>query len=171
MVSDWATNNNNGIIPAKATLNARRKANRPPSKKSLADKKKKDFLVKFFDDLPKMPSHYCRSRTDRKYIEPNFRSLAEVYRYYQHSCTESGEETLSYGFVCDLFKDQKLSMYQPKKDRCDTCVGHDQGHVGDKEYEEHISLKERAREEKENDKERALAGQIHAFVWDAEAVS
>lgn len=170
MVSDWSTNNDNGMIPSKATLNARRKATRPPSQKSLADKEKKDFLLKFFDDLPKMPSHYCRSRTDRQYIEPNFQSLAEVYRYYQILCTEFDKGSLSYGFLCDLFKDQKLSLYQPKKDRCDTCEGHDKGNVDTKEYDEHVLLKDRAREEKERDKNRALAGEIHSFVWDVEAV-
>lgn len=149
MVRNWATNNTNGMIPAKATLNARRKANRPPCNKLLAEKAIKDFLLKFFGDLPKMPSHYCRSRTDKEYIEPNFQSLAELYRYYQMLCTESEKESLSYGFFCDFFKDQKLSLYQPKKDRCDTCEGYDKGNVTAVEYSEHVLQKNRARQEKD----------------------
>lgn len=197
-VAHWANAGVNGMIPAKEILNVRRKECRPLSNKALADKKKKDFLVQFLDDLPKMPSHYCRARTDKKYLEPNFQSLAELYRYYQMCCNdssggnnsigdgmnvppevfnESNEQTnesknnsLSYGFFTDVFKDLKLGLYQPKKDQCELCVGFANENITAEEYNNHISQKERARQEKEEDKIKAEAGQAHVLAWDVEAV-
>lgn len=187
MIRSWVTNNCDGMIPAKVKINARRKVDRPLSTKLLISEEKKDLLTKFFSDLPKMPSHYCRKRTDKQYLEPNFQSLAQLHRYYQIFCNEwncnrneSNDDTskrnernytsLSYGFFCERFKDLKLSLYQPKKDCCDTCVGKEHGHITAEEYNEHISQKNRARLEKDKDKQKAIAGEAHVFVWDVQAV-
>ncbi|VEN46706.1 unnamed protein product, partial [Callosobruchus maculatus] len=43
---------------------------------------KKNLLKKFFMELPKMPSHYCRSSTSKMYLEPVFQSKMDVYREY-----------------------------------------------------------------------------------------
>lgn len=205
MVKNWATINTDGMIPAKTLINARRKADRPPSNKEIEVQEKKDFLIKFFNELPKMPSHYCRERTDKQYIEPNFQSLAQLYRYYQMCWSESKissdkshgidneyvvvvvdesngvvdrsngvnklkSTSLSYGYFCDLFKELKLGLYQPRKDRCDTCVAYENGNITEKEYNDHILQKNRARKEKDDDKKKAIAGEARVFVWDVEAV-
>ncbi len=198
MVTNWAKCNNNGMMPAKTVINARRKAVRLPSENSVAEavQVKKDFLLKFFDDLPKMPSHYCRERTDKQYLEPNFQSLAQLFRFYQILCNDtngtnepnicnesnsvvnksngtrngSKSASFSYGYFCEVFKDLKLGLYQPRKDRCDTCVGHEKGNITVEDYDNHILQKNRARAEKERDKKKAEAGTAHVLVWDVQAV-
>ena len=39
-----------------------------------------ESVRKFLKDLPKLPSHYCRASTSEKYLEPQFQSIAAVYR-------------------------------------------------------------------------------------------
>lgn len=51
-----------------------------------------------------------------------------------------------------------LSVYHPKKDMCDVCVGHGVGNISDEQYNMHISLKEDARKEKAVDKEKSKQG-------------
>jgi len=47
--------------------------------------------------------------------------------------------------------ENKLSIFLPKKDKCDFFTSYSMGHIDVNEYEEHIAHKDRARQEKEND--------------------
>ncbi|CAG4943285.1 unnamed protein product [Parnassius apollo] len=40
-------------------------------------------LQDFLDDLPKMPSHYCRKRTTQTYIQPDISSKQQLYKMYK----------------------------------------------------------------------------------------
>jgi len=44
---------------------------------------RQDHLVQWFDSLAKMPSHYCRKKTNRLYLEGPFNTKQEVYTAYQ----------------------------------------------------------------------------------------
>jgi len=44
---------------------------------------RQDLVRKLLCDLPKLPSHYCRASTSKEYLEPQFQSIAEVYRVIQ----------------------------------------------------------------------------------------
>lgn len=46
----------------------------------------------------------------------------------------------------------KISIYRPKKDRCEACLGHKLGHVSDTIFEHHVTTKEEAREAKDVEK-------------------
>lgn len=63
---------------------------RPPKKV-----KTKGNLEKFFDDLPKMPSHYCRASSTKLYLEPVVQSKSKLYQLYCEKCNEQQEVPLS----------------------------------------------------------------------------
>ncbi|CAG4958779.1 unnamed protein product [Colias eurytheme] len=50
-----------------------------------------------------------------------------------------------------------------KKNMCDTYSSYNSGNLNESDYQMHIIKKERARQEKEDDKKRAAAGFIHTF--------
>ncbi len=66
----------------------------------------------------------------------------------------------------DVVKDMNVSIFHPRKDKCDTCIGHDLGHVSDELWQNHVAMKNEARSEKEKDKEEAK----FVFTMDVEAV-
>lgn len=51
-----------------------------------------------------------------------------------------------------MFEDLNLSLFSPKKDECDICVGYKTKNIDNIQYTEHITRKEQARKEKEEDK-------------------
>lgn len=117
-----------------------------------------------------MPSHYCRKRTDKQYLEPNFRNLSELYKYYRKVCADNHCQPLSSCYFSNTFSTLKLGLYQPKKDRCDMRVGFEKGNISLQEITPHVEQKELARKEKNTDKIKALAGLAHVFAMDVQAV-
>lgn len=115
---------------------------------------KKEAAYEFLQSLPKMESHYCRSSSSKLYLEPHWRSMNKVYTVYSTIfCPQKGIEAICIERFQDIFKDLKLSVYHPKKDRCDICVGYEEKNVNEEEYNLHLVLKEEARAEKSSDKE------------------
>lgn len=47
-----------------------------------------------------------------------------------------------------IFKEKNLSLFQPKKDQCDTCNAFKAGNVSEDLYRNHVIRKEAARDEK-----------------------
>lgn len=47
-----------------------------------------------------------------------------------------------------------LSLFRPKKDQCDLCPQNATGNISTDEYNDHIELRNRAREEKSSDKDK-----------------
>ena len=140
----WALkgSNDNNITPKKNQEN-------PPQSTTHTT----ESLRLFFDMLPKMKSHYCRANSQKKYLEPVFRSLSEVYGTYRKYCTENNVETASILKLRTYFKMEKYSIYSPKKDQCDICTSYN---ITEEEYKQHILLKTEGRLEKNRDNEIAL---------------
>lgn len=137
-----------------------------------------EFVQKFFSSLAKLPSHYCRKTTTRLYLEPVFSSMAQLYKIYLERCNEENIETgkeknteiLSRYSFEKAFKDANLSLYQPKKDKCDLCSAYEVNNVTEEEYRRHTELKLEARSQKEADKKKAKQKELHVFTSDLEAV-
>lgn len=51
-----------------------------------------------------------------------------------------------------IFDQQNLALYQPK-DRCDICVAFEMKNISQKEYDFHLILKNKERQEKANNKD------------------
>lgn len=84
-------------------------------------------VYQFLQSLPKMESHYCRSSSEKMYLEPLWRSHAELYNFFiKRFCVERQLQTSSIHTFMKIFEELKLSLYTPKKDLCDDvmCVRH-----------------------------------------------
>ncbi|KAK9870199.1 uncharacterized protein LOC115884776 isoform X2 [Sitophilus oryzae] len=127
-------------------------------------------VEKFLGDLPKMPSHYCRAKTSREYLEPIFSNMTQLYHAYKDNCELEGRECLGRKLFDKLFLKLNLSLFHPKKDQCDVCCSHKTGNITDEEYAQHVLKKDRARKEKDTDKGIAQSGACHVFTQDVESV-
>lgn len=125
----------------------------------------------FLDSLVKMPSHYCRANSSKIYLEPIFTSFNELYRAYQTYCSEKEKKETGIKGFRKIFIDKNLSLFQSKKDQCDTCVGYETKNVEEDVYREHIDRKEKAREEKTADKIRSqTSAEVKVVTLDLQAV-
>lgn len=123
-------------------------------------------LQDFLDELPKMPSHYCRKRTTQTYIQPDISSKQQLYKMYTDYCESKQKKTLSIATFTNTLTIQKIALFKPKKDLCDICNGYKMGHITKETYEKHVNKKNEARMEKESDKEK----KEFVFTADLQAV-
>ena len=114
-----------------------------------------DFLKTFLLDLPKVPSHYCRSSSSKMYLEPAFKSINHLHGEYIRSSAEHGIQALSRQVFTRMFKDLNLSLFHPKKDQCDTCCAFKAGNIDAITWKDHCNKKDTARAMKQKDKEEA----------------
>lgn len=111
------------------------------------------LLHNFFDSLPKLESHYCRSSTSKLYLELIWESKAHLHKVYSEFCKAQDEKVkpLSIATFHKEFDNKRLSLYRPKKDLCDTCVAFETGNLNEEQYNEHFQLKKEARDEQSRD--------------------
>ncbi|CAF4848935.1 unnamed protein product [Pieris macdunnoughi] len=118
-----------------------------------------------------MPSHYCRANSSRQYLEPVFQTMAQLYKEYVSKCELDSLKCLSRRVFDSVFLKQNLSFFHPKKDQCDVCCGHKVGNINDTEIAIHRDRKDKARKEKDTDKELAIEGKTcHVFTQDVQSV-
>ncbi|XP_062387011.1 uncharacterized protein LOC134076007 [Sardina pilchardus] len=128
-----------------------------------------EFIRSFLHDLPKVPSHYCRSTTSKQYLEPVFQSIADLYAVFCHAAAEKSVRPLSRQVFADEFKRLNLGLYHPKKDQCDTCCAFKTGNLPDDEWQHHLLKKEEARAEKMSDKSKTNSN-IMVICMDLQAL-
>lgn len=60
------------------------KKNRVDVKQKVKEQHKQQYeiLEQFFEQLPKLPAHYCRRDSLKLYLEPHFQSISDVYKLY-----------------------------------------------------------------------------------------
>lgn len=51
-----------------------------------ARKHKNEYLINFFNKLPKLPSHYCRQSTRKLYLQTEINSVSHLYNIYCNTC-------------------------------------------------------------------------------------
>ena len=67
-------------------------------------KKAREIATNWLRNLPKVPSHYCRSSSKKLYIESVFRSKLHVYQVYKKHCTENSASCISRTLFRQIFK-------------------------------------------------------------------
>ncbi|XP_035442544.2 uncharacterized protein LOC118270866 [Spodoptera frugiperda] len=112
----------------------------------------KQFLDKFLNELPKLPSHYCRQRTSLLYLQPDIISKQQLYKLYKEECHSKHVKPLSIATFSNTLTLNKISLFKPKKDLCETCNGYELGNITEAIYNEQILKKKEARAEKDKDK-------------------
>jgi len=105
---------------------------------------RQEFVVKFLNSLPKKESHYCRTSSSKLYLEPVWKSQAELYREYCMKCEEEHLQTMNRVTFGKAFDNLNLLLFTPKKDQCDLCCLHDVGNADNEDYESHLLKKELA---------------------------
>lgn len=119
-------------------------------------KEMKSKLQEFFEQLPKVESHYCRSKSSKLYLEPTWTSKSELYNVYKNVwCKEKGINYFSVATFSHIFAEMNLSIFRPKKDECDKCVSYKTGNLPEELHVLHQEKKKEAREAKERDKNSA----------------
>lgn len=110
---------------------------------------KSDSVNKKLNELPKVPSHYCRSSSSRIYVDDALQSYSKIHKEYLKWCEEKDLPSVQikkkFG---EILEEQKISIFKPRKDQCDTCVAHKEGNLSEEDYQVHISKKNEAREAK-----------------------
>lgn len=128
-----------------------------------------DSIQMFFDRLPKMESHYCRASSSKIYLEPVFTSQQELYNLYKADC--GTEKPASKTQFRRYVKQNKIAIFSPKKDQCNSCTEFKVGSSTPEEYSNHLTKKEQANVEKTRDKQLALEDEtVKVVTVDLQAV-
>ena len=147
-VKEWNTDNH-----VTSTQTVASSAGRARSSRAVLFQKQRDYLKDFFNLLPKMESHYCRSSSTKLYFESSWQSKQQIYDEYSKVwCLTNNIKPLSLTIFHDIFDELNLSLFRPKKDECETCVAYRTGNLEENAYLDHVQFKDEAREEKTADK-------------------
>lgn len=98
-----------------------------------------NHIKNWFSTLPKTPSHYCKSKIDRLYLEVPFYCKQEIMDAYKLKCIEDSLVPLNNCYLSNFMVENKLSIYLPRKDLCDFCITFNIGEVDENDYAEHIA--------------------------------
>jgi len=126
----------------------------------------RDDIRQHIASFPKVPSHYLRKDSTREYLEDGM-TLAKMYKLYVAKCNERGKTPGKKWLYENIFSTEfNLSFFKPKRDQCDFCEGFKNSSPEEKaekseKYDEHISNKEEARNQKNKDKAQSMDNKAH----------
>lgn len=72
-------------------------------------------------------------------MQTNITSISHLNNIYCVACTNDNEEPQSRNEFVDVYNDQNLSMFVPKKDQCDKCCEYKVNNVSEEEYQKHMA--------------------------------
>lgn len=108
-----------------------------PKRKKLRKSVQVEALEEFLRSLSNNESHYCRKRTSKKYLEPNWKSKRELILFYKNDwCVQKNVDSLSQCKFDEMFEDINLALFKPKKDACYKCESFKTGNLGEQDHEE-----------------------------------
>lgn len=93
------------------------------------------MLDDFIDKIPKADSHYCRKTTSKIFIQQDVTTWKQLHNIYKE--TVKGHKTYKMTVFRARCKARNLSLFRPKKDRCDTCVKGDLKHISPEDFKNH----------------------------------
>lgn len=93
-----------------------------------------------------------------------------MYEQFAKDTNIPNNERSSYLSILKTAHSSNIGLYKPKTDQCDVCYSFKNGNIDQDIYSEHVSNKNKARLEKDNDKEKALKNEINAYTLDVQAV-
>lgn len=119
--------------------------------------------------LPKVPSHYCRASTSRIYVEDSFRNKTHMFEVYKKWSQENERETAKRKLFTSILEAEKISVFKPRKDQCDTCTSFKEGNLTLEEYEVHKAKKEEAYQAKTN-AQSLCSSEVSVVTMDVQSV-
>ncbi|CAC5417012.1 unnamed protein product [Mytilus coruscus] len=136
------------------------------------------FIREHIQSFPTVSSHYTRKDSNRQYLSSNL-SVQKMHQLYEKECQRKSKKPCKINVYRDTFCNEfNLAFHKPKKDQCSTCTIYyekkQRGEItkeDEEQFQEHQTMKEKSREEKRLDKERAKTDRSFAAVtFDLEAV-
>jgi hypothetical protein len=103
------------------------------------------------NSFPAVDSHYCRSRTKKKYLESHL-SINKMYNLYAGKCEADFKQLVKSSMYRKIFSTEfNLDFHHPKSDRCAKCEEYNVSvrknitisEAEKAKYEEHIKEKTR----------------------------
>lgn len=123
-----------------------------------------DYISKYLASIASVPSHYVRSSYSHlKFLEPGT-TIASLYEECKQRAANDGVRVVSYPIFSEIFHAENYSVFIPRKDQCDVCIGAKHGTIPAQDFERHRTLKKRAQEMKAHDK-MASANDPQTSVW------
>lgn len=122
--------------------------------REIRKKEREDSVKLWLDEIPKVPSHYCRATSKMKYVDNAFISKQNMFKIYKEWCREKDKIPDNLKLFKSVLKLEKISVHKPRKDQCDTCVGFKVGTVSQNEYDQHRNKEKAGRVAKQKMKER-----------------
>ena len=125
-----------------------------------------------------MDSHCKRKDMSRQFLGQDL-SITKMYDLYKKKCIKDGTSPASSITYRRVFcNEYNFSFHKPKKDSCEQCNAYAEKEKNNMlspedvtKQTEHLTSKERAREEKELDKQKAKSDSaVYAATFDLEAV-
>lgn len=123
------------------------------------------------ESFPAVESHYTRAKSNRLYL-PAHLSISKMHFEFEKAFPDLKVTESCYRRI--FCNEYNYSFHKPKKDTCITCAQYlnaiDKAPLQDS-YDEHIRIKERAREEIKSDKSLAEKNSnLKVYTFDLEAV-
>lgn len=120
--------------------------------KKVISPERKEEVRQHISSFPLVESHYCRSTTNKLYLESSL-SLAQMYRLY---CLNV-ENPVKFHIYSKIFNSEyNYAFHKPKKDICDKCAEFKLDHTPSPErkvlQEIHIKNKDLAKTERDQDR-------------------
>ena len=147
--------------------------------KTVAHNKTSDELIKHVHDhinlFPLMPSHYCRQRSQRNYLEAGL-SVSKMYDLYVHQCSDP-KPVSKYVYTEVFHTNFNIGFHRPSKDRCPTCMKAEnlaKDNIALSEDEKaklqlHVTRKEQAKTSKQEEKDNT-SNNTSVFTMDLQEV-
>lgn len=117
-----------------------------------------------------MSSHYCRQKTKILYLKGPFFNKQQVFEVYKQKCRDDNLVLLSFCYFYNFMREKKLSIFIPRKDKCDLCSFYDMDNIDENVMAEHFAFKEKARDEMNLDKQLAKENKCYMFTMDYQAI-
>lgn len=146
-----------------------------PSKpqKRKFNKEDETFLKEWLLAIPCVDSHYCRKSEaykNKRFLEPGTK-IIQLFERYKIDAEEKNRTPTCLTTFRQVFQNLGFSIFRPRKDQCDECISFKYGNISRDEYEKHIAAKNKARKEKENDKELSINDKsVSVWTMDVQAV-
>lgn len=118
------------------------------TRQTMLQKKLRDTVVEWLQLIPKVPSHYCRSSSSRQYVDNSLISKQNMYKLFKLWCSENERTATHLKAFKGILEENKISIFKPRKDQCDTCVGYKCGTVSVEVYNAHRAKEQAGREAK-----------------------
>ena len=167
-VSNWMKSSHGSVPVVHSEITNTLGKKRTPSNK--VNEVDLENLDNYLESLTTLPSHYCRAKDDRRFLEPG-RTMIKIFEEYQKFASTNAKRAISYPIFSNHFHNKRLSVYIPKKDQCDKCTALKHKNISEDVYVAHIKKKRSAQEAKAADKVTAQNNvEISCWTMDAQAV-